>query len=207
MTRILRLADMPTGSVVDEVVAVLGDGGLVVVPTDTVYGLVAAGDDAAAVARIFAAKRRPIEHRIAVLVADTAVAASLVVLGEAGRRLADTFWPGALTLVGHRTPAAAAVVVGDEHTLGVRCPDHELVRALARRLGPLAATSANRSGMSTPRDAAAAAAALDLVPDLVVDGGRLESTASTVVDVTGPVPWVRRQGAVSAAEVHAVVGV
>ncbi|RMH72372.1 MAG: threonylcarbamoyl-AMP synthase [Actinomyces sp.] len=207
MTRVLRLADTPIEVVVDEIAAVLAGGGLVVVPTDTVYGLVAAGDDAAAVARIFAAKRRPIEHRIAALVPDTSVAATLVVLGEAGRRLADAFWPGALTLVGHRTPAAAPVVVGDEHTLGVRCPDHELVRALARRLGPLAATSANRSGTPTPLDASAAAAALEVAPDLVVDGGRLGATASTVVDLTGPVPRIRRDGALPAAEVRAVVGV
>ncbi len=206
MSRHLDLATVPLDEAVEAVVATLDGGGLVLAPTDTVHGLVAAADDAAAVAAVFAAKRRPAERRLAVLVADTAAAGVLVTLGDVGRRLADAFWPGPLTLVGRRTPAAAAIVVGDEHTLGVRCPADELLRRVARRRGPLAATSANLSGRATPSTAAAAAAALAVEPELVVHGDPRGDVPSTVVDVTGGVHIVR-EGAIPAADIADVAGV
>ena len=135
---------------------------------------------------------------IAVLVADATQAevAAGAPLTALGARLAAAFWPGPLTLV---LPTAAG------STLGVRCPDHDFVRALAAGAGPLATTSANRHGEPTPTTAAAAADALVDAVALVVDGGDLTGTASTVVDVTGAEPVILREGGIGSAEVAAAV--
>jgi L-threonylcarbamoyladenylate synthase len=118
-------------------------------------------------------------------------------------RLADRFWPGALTVVGARR-AAAPPWVGDDATLAVRCPDDALLRSLAVEVGPLAATSANRHGEPTPTGAAGVATALPSV-DLVIDGGVRRGVASSVVavDETGLV--VLREGAIPAADISAVL--
>lgn len=176
----------------DEAERVLRGGGAVVLPTDTVYGIAAlpGHEDL-----LYALKDRPAEVPIAVLVADVDQAASLGRFDDRARRLADRFWPGPLTLV----------LDAGTTTVGVRCPDHDLVRALAGRVGPLPTTSANRHGEATPTTAAAAAAALAGEPDLVLDGGELVGTASTVVDVSGPEVRILREGALASAEVLAAL--
>jgi tRNA threonylcarbamoyl adenosine modification protein (Sua5/YciO/YrdC/YwlC family) len=135
---------------------------------------------------------------IAVLVADPDQAWSLVAgaVPDAARRLAARLWPGPLTLV---LPAVAG------GTIGVRCPDHDLVRRLARRVGPLPTTSANRHGAPTPPTAAEAAAALAAAPHLVIDGGPCATVASTVVDVTSAEPVVLRAGAIDSAGLAAAL--
>ncbi len=172
----------------------------VALATDTVYGLVARADDPGAVARLFELKARPPQRQIAVLVADVVQAETLVRLSVRARRLAEHYWPGPLTLVADRVPTAPAHL-GDGTTIGVRCPDDDIGRALAA-LGALAATSANRHGSDTPTTAAEVARHLPEV-DLVIDGGRRHGAASTVVDVSGAVPVVLRPGPVTAAEITA----
>lgn len=169
-------------------------GGAVVLPTDTVYGIAAlpGREDV-----LSALKGRPASMPIAVLVGDTDQAASLGVLDDAARRLADRFWPGPLTLV-----VAAHDAAG---TIGIRCPDHDFVRALAARVGPLPTTSANRHGEPTPPTAAEAAAALTGSPAVVVDGGRCGGVASTVVDTTMSPPTILRAGAVPGAVIEAAL--
>ena len=181
----------------------LGRGEVVAVPTDTVYGLAAPAGDPDAVRQLFRLKRRPFDRSVAVLVADSAAAERLVALTAPARRLAAAFWPGALTLVATRTPQAPAHL-GDSAAIGVRVPDDDVVLCLAAA-GPLAVTSANVHGQPTP---AAAQELARLFPELslVIDGGRRSGLASTVVDATGPVPAVLRQGPVTAAEVAAVAG-
>jgi tRNA threonylcarbamoyl adenosine modification protein (Sua5/YciO/YrdC/YwlC family) len=110
-------------------------------------------------------------------------------------RLARAFWPGPLTIVLPR--------LDGEGTLGVRCPDHDFIRALARRVGPLAVTSANRHGEPTPASAAAAAAALTGDVRLVIDGGACAGVASTVVDATGPEVTIVREGPITPEQVRA----
>jgi tRNA threonylcarbamoyl adenosine modification protein (Sua5/YciO/YrdC/YwlC family) len=155
-------------------------GGAVVLPTDTVYGLAAlpGHEDVLAVL-----KDRPAEMPIAVLIAEP----TTMPLPASATRLAAAFWPGPLTLL----------VPGDDGaTVGLRCPDHDFVRALARRVGPLPTTSANKHGEPTARAAADAAASLVRPPALVVDGGACGDLASTVVDCTGARVVVAREGAV-----------
>ncbi len=172
----------------------LRSGGVVVLPSDTVYGLAALPDG---LDRVLALKDRPESVPFAVLVADVEQAASLGRLSGTARRLADAFWPGPLTIVLERLDGSG--------TVGVRCPAHAFVRALAARVGPLPTTSANRHGEPTPPTAEAAAAALTGDVDLVVDGGACGAVASTVVDATVDPPAVLREGAVPSTAIEAAL--
>ncbi len=178
--------------------AVLERGGIVVVPTDTVYGLAARADDPSATALLFARKGRGADTPLAVLCADAGQALGLAddASAEAVRALADRHWPGPLTLVVTRRPGLDLALGEPAHTVGVRCPDHDFVRAVAAVVGPIATTSANRHGEATPAEARDAAASLTGPVDLVVDGGSLLGTPSTVVDATGEHLRVLRAGPV-----------
>lgn len=183
-------------------------GEIVALPTDTVYGIAADLALPDAIERLFAAKRRPPDRAVAVLLADTGQATALGELGPAARALAERFWPGGLTLVlrvraGVRLPR---VLAAGSPTIGVRVPDHPCPRALAAALGPLPTTSANLSGRPDARDAAEVAARLGDAVALVIDGGPIRGgPASTVVDCTGDVPLIRRPGAVEPAAIADVL--
>lgn len=182
-------------SALDRVVAALRAGGAVVVPTETVYGVATLP---AHQALLLDLKGRPESVPIAVLVADAVQAevATGTALPPVALALAARFWPGPLTLV---LPTAAGP------TLGVRCPDHPFMRAVAAAVGPIATTSANRHGQPTPPTAAEAAASLTQPPTLVIDGGTIGGQASTVVDVTGATPVVLREGPIQSADIEAAV--
>jgi L-threonylcarbamoyladenylate synthase len=180
-------------------------GGVVVVPTDTVYGLAASPAVPGATDRIFAAKGRAPDVPLAVLCAHAEQAFSLAdpgVLTDDVRRLVARHWPGPLTLVLPRR-AGVSLALGDPPTtVGVRCPDHALVRALAEAVGPIAATSANRHGEPTAETAAPLAEIFGDAVDVIVDGGRCGGAPSTVVDVTGARWRVLRIGALSLGELE-----
>ena len=177
-------------------------GGVVVIPTDTVYGLAAAADHTAAVAAMFELKQRPVDVKVAVLVADIDQARQFVDLGSTGEALAARYWPGPLTIVASRH-VAGSLAAGDDETLGVRCPDDAVARALAEEVGPIAATSANLHGGDTP---ARAAEVSELFPDVtvVLDDGPRSGTASTVVSVVDTPPVVLRQGPISDTDIEAI---
>lgn len=176
--------------------ALLG-GGLVVLPTETVYGLAALASDPGATLALFDRKGRGADVPVAVLCADAEQALALTqTASPLARRLAEQHWPGPLTMVLPRRSGLGWALGEPTGTIGVRCPDHALVRALAARVGPLATTSANRHGLPTPGSAVEAAEQLLGAVDLVLDGGELTGTPSTVVDLTGPDPRVLRQGGV-----------
>lgn len=184
-----------------EAVELLRAGGIVAVPTDTVYGIAADLALPDAIERLFAAKRRPPEKAVAVLLADAAQAEAIGVVGPAGRALAERFWPGGLTLVLPVRPGARLprVLAAGTPTIGVRVPDHPAPRALAAALGPLPTTSANLSGQPDARDAAEIADRLGDALALVIDGGPVRGgPASTVVDCTVDRPVVLRAGAIGA---------
>jgi L-threonylcarbamoyladenylate synthase len=181
-------------------IEVLRSGGLVAMPTDTVYGIGVALDAEDGLARLFAAKDRPLDRAVVLLVADLEQAASVGVLSPPARLLADRFWPGGLTLVLRQVPDAGlpAALTGGAATIGVRIPDHESPRALARALGPLPVTSANLSGQPDARDAAAVLVHLGSRIDLVLDGGPARGgVPSTVVDCSGKLPRIRRAGVIA----------
>lgn len=187
--------DAASPDAADRVAEVLVGGGVAVLPTDTVYGLAAMPDDAAALARVFALKGRSADVPVAVLCATPMQALSAAGgVTSSAAVLAAEHWPGPLTLVLPRHPDLEWDLGEPRTTIGVRCPDHDLIRRVTDRVGPIAATSANRHGEPTPATAAEAAASLTGPVDLVVDGGEIAGSASTVVDATGEHPVVLRQG-------------
>ncbi len=168
-------------------------------PTDTVYGLGVALDAPDGLARLFAAKDRPLDKAVVLLVSDAEQAAEIGVMTPAARALADRFWPGGLTLVLAQAPAGRLpeVLTGGKRTIGVRLPAHDCPRRLARALGPLPVTSANLSGHPDALDAGAVLAQLGDRIDLVLDGGTAGGgVPSTVVDCSAAEPRVLREGAV-----------
>ncbi|MDE0067815.1 MAG: L-threonylcarbamoyladenylate synthase [Acidimicrobiaceae bacterium] len=187
----------------DRVVAALRAGQVVLLPTDTVYGLAVMATNSEALAAVFALKRRPIDTSVAVLVADAAQAARYVDLGLAGNALAERFWPGALTIVANRIDDGA-LAAGNGSTIGVRCPDDAFVRSVAALVGPVAASSANVHGEPTPELCADAARIFDTV-EIAVDGGPREGSASTVVSIVDGAPVLLREGPVSIADITAAV--
>lgn len=191
------LIDQHDADAVDRTVEALGAGGIVVLPTDTVYGLAANAADPVATAKLFERKGRSADVPVAVLCASVDQALDLAgAVPDAARTLATEHWPGGLTLVLPRRPDLGWALGEPHDTIGLRCPDHEFVRSVAARVGPLATSSANRHGVPTPEGAADAAASLVGPVDLVVDGGRLAGAPSTVVDGTTPGLRVLRLGVI-----------
>ena len=182
-----------------QAVRVLDAGGVIVIPTDTVYGLACRIDDAAAIERIRVLKARPAAMAIAVLVADTEQASKIGDMTGAARAVVDEFWPGPLTVVLPTDRPMSAL--GIDGTIGVRCPEDRFVRDVARHTGPLATTSANCHGEPTPTNAQSAAAGLLGVVDLVVDGGVRSGQPSTVAAVS-PTVVVFRSGPISAEQIE-----
>ena len=182
-------------------VAILRAGGIVAVPTETVYGLAARAVDAAAVARIYAAKGRPSFNPLIVHVSGAAQAAELVVIDATAAALMAAHWPGPLTLVLPLRPGApiAGLVTAGLATLAVRCPAHPVMQALIAEAGPLAAPSANASGRISATTAAHVAASLGARVPLILDGGACAAgLESTIVAVADGVVTLLRPGAVPA---------
>lgn len=185
-------------------------GRLVALPTDTVYGLSVALDAPDGIGRLFAAKRRPPEKGVVLLLADHRQAEEVALLDAAAHVLAAAFWPGGLTLVVRQRPDVRlpAALTGGAPTIGLRLPAHECPRALARALGPLPVTSANRSGEPDAIDAAGVLAQLGDATDfeLVLDGGPVRGgVPSSVVDCSTGSPRLLRAGAIPLAALAAVL--
>jgi len=171
-------------------------GRLIVLPTDTVYGIGTRPDDTAATARLFEAKRRPRDLELPVLVATMEEAEWVGRLGERARDIADRFWPGPVTIVVGRAPASAGWDLGgDPETIGLRIPRHPTALAVLERTGPLAVTSANLSGRPTPRDCREVGAQFHgVVASVLCDERALHGESSTVVDVSSGRARVLRRG-------------
>jgi L-threonylcarbamoyladenylate synthase len=188
---------------------VLRAGGLVAVPTETVYGLGANAEDPAAVARVFQAKGRPPTHPLIVHLATAAQLGDWVAdVPETALVLAERFWPGPLTLVlrrGRRVPLAAT---GGLETVAVRVPAHPVaLELLASFGGGVAAPSANRFGSVSPTTADHVRAELGDAVDFVLDGGPCNvGVESTIVDATGATPSILRPGGVTPEDLEAALG-
>ncbi len=177
---------------------VLLSGGLVAFPTDTVYGVGSLAFDEEAVKSIYAAKERPIEKAIPVLIGDTE---QLIQVAEeipiVANKLIARFWPGPLTVLVPKKPSLPEVVSATS-TVGVRVPDHEIARALLRLAGPMAVTSANRSSQPSPNTAQDVLDQLDGRISMILDGGKTPGgVPSTLVDCTGSEIQILREGPIS----------
>lgn len=184
----------------------LRDNGVILTPTDTVYGLVCIPTSDIAIKKIFEMKGRPVNRHLPIIVADWQQAESElpIVWNQSARKLADKFWPGALTL-------ACGIKENDMKWLegrvevGIRVPDHIYIQKLARKMGPLLMTSANKHGEDTPHTIEGALKNLAIAPSLAIDGGLLSGAPSTLVNVNLPKPKVERVGFISESEIERVV--
>jgi L-threonylcarbamoyladenylate synthase len=195
------------GNGLDAAVSAIADGELVLLPTDTVYGVGAHPFMPSAVTALLAAKNRGRTMPVPVLIGEANTLAGLTLaLPQAANDLAEAFWPGGLTLVVEHAPSLAWDLGDAEGTVAVRLPDDEVARDLLRRTGPLAVSSANRSGRPAATTAQDAIEQLGEHAAVVLDDGpRAGSAASTIVDCTGPTPRVLRVGAVPVGRLRDVV--
>lgn len=193
---------------VAQAIEALRAGLVVVLPTDTVYGVAAATSVPGATDALFEVKARPVEVALPVLCADEGQARSLAGdLSTGAVRLMSAFWPGPLTVVVPRRAGLDLDLGGpDDTTIGLRVPAAGVVHTIAAAVGPLACTSANRHGEPTPATAAAAAAALGPGVAVVVEGGTLAGAPSTVVAWLDGAHRILRQGAIPDTEIDRLLG-
>jgi L-threonylcarbamoyladenylate synthase len=189
----------PDAETIAAAVDILRRGGIVAYPTDTLYGLAADPHSDEAVERLFAAKGRERSAAVALIAEDVRQAQEAGTFGAGELALARALWPGPLTIVVPASPALSRSLLGDLRTVGVRVPAHPVARALAAALGScVTATSANLSGQPPAMTAAEAAAALDGRIDAVIDGGPAPGgPPSTIVEMSGGRPVLRRAGAIA----------
>jgi len=192
---------------VDRAVGAIRDGRLIVMPTDTVYGIAADAFSPAAVGALLAAKDRGRDYPVPVLVGSSGVLVGLVVdVPAAAQKLADAFWPGALTIIVRYSPTLAWDLGQTGGSVAVRMPDHPVALDVLGRTGPLAVSSANKHGRPPGRDAAAAREQLGDEVAVYLDAGpATHGVPSTIVDCTSERPVVVREGALTLAELATVV--
>jgi L-threonylcarbamoyladenylate synthase len=209
MRRVFVDPEAPQRDALQEAAKWIRMGGLVALPTDTLYGLAADPFRADAVARVLTVKGRPEGRALPLIAADAdQIAAHLSPLSPVAQRLAAKFWPGPLTLLIPAPAALARDVTGDTGRVAVRVPAHDVARAICRAADrPITATSANRSGQPATADPAEVERALGEDIDLLIDTGPTRGGApSTIVDVTGAAPRLVRAGAVSWEDIQAWLG-
>lgn len=210
-TSSIRPALGPTtwGPALDEAVHVLTQGGLVVLPTDTVYGIGADAFRPDAVTALLAAKGRGRQMPPPVLVGSPATLDALATdVPDAARALAERFWPGALTIILRSQPSLAWDLGETFGTVALRMPDHPVALALLARTGPLAVSSANRTGRPAATTAADAHEQLGGAVRVFLDAGQAPGgVASSIVDATGPELRLVRAGALSLDELREVADV
>jgi L-threonylcarbamoyladenylate synthase len=192
---------------VEAAVNVLKDGGVIAMPTDTLYALSANARNAEAVRRVYAVKTREQGKPLPLFVSGIAMAEGFGVLNDACRALMQSFWPGGLTVVIAKQPDFDSEALAGGSTVALRQPDNAVALAVLAGLAqPLTATSANRSGDADPVSADEVRRQLGDAVDLVIDTGPCAvGVSSTIVDCTGPEIRILRQGAIPAEEIEAAL--
>lgn len=189
--------------------AVIKGGGLVAVPTDTVYGIIADAANTEAVEWLFEIKQRPKEKAFPIFVKNVAMARWFAYISDAKARFLEGMWPGPVTTVFHHKEKLPPLLTADSDTIAIRMPNHPFLLALLDRLNmPLAQSSANLSGLPPAISAQAVIASFeqqDQKPDLVIDGGEVAGTPSTIIDFMANQPRLVRSGLVSKDEIDALL--
>ncbi len=199
----------PDSHVIEKAASVLRGGGLVAFPTETVYGLGADAQNEKAIKRVFEAKGRPADNPLIVHI-DSLLQAGLFArdIPENGKKLADIFWPGPLTLVLPKLKHVPGIISGNLDTVALRMPNHPVALALLKKFGGgVVAPSANISGRPSPTEASHVVKDLGGRIELILDGGRTEiGIESTVIDVTADPPVILRQGGLSRERIEQAIG-
>ncbi len=196
--RVIKLTKENFSLALEEAVRTLERGGLVIIPTETVYGIASKLEYAE---KIYEAKRRPRNKPLPVQTSLEEIE-KVAIVDERARRLAEAFWPGPLTIVMKARPSVPEVITAGTGKVGVRVPNHPFTLELLRRVGPLAVTSANLSGGKSPRSPEE----VTVEADLMIDAGSCPlGSASTVVDLTEPEPKILREGPIKKEEILKVL--
>lgn len=193
---------------IQKAVSILKKGGLVAMPTETVYGLAADAKNPEALKKIFAAKNRPIDHPLIVHIADLSQLSEWAVdVSEEALQLARTFWPGPLTLILKKAPSVTDIITGGQNTIGIRVPNHPIAQALLKAFDSgVAAPSANRFGRISPTTAAAVQEELGNTVDIILDGGQCDvGVESTILDASTHDFRILRPGMISENQIEAVL--
>lgn len=198
----------PGKEVIDRAVKVIEAGGLIVYPTDTVYGLGTNALNPQAVFKVFEVKNRPLDQALPTIVSGLEMAEELAYVTEEARKLIQAFWPGALTIILKKKPVVPSVVTGGKFGVGLRAPNHAVPLTITRMSGlPLIATSANKHSGANPVKVRDVLNQLGEEVDLILDGGRTEiGVASTIIDMTRTPPLIVRKGPVTREMIEGVIG-
>jgi len=201
-----RMIDQNNSIAFQEALNVIRSGGVVAVPTDTVYGIACSVNDPEAIQSLYEIKIRESIKAIPVLIADLDQVLQVANnLKDNAQKLTESFWPGALTIIVEKNgllPANLTI----HPTVGIRMPDYDWLRALMRETGPLAATSANISGEASPSTAIQVLAQLEGQIELIIDGGECKGgISSTVVDCSTDDFNILREGGITPEEIHSVL--
>lgn len=196
-------------AIADEAAAVLREGGIVVVPTDTVYGILADAKNRAAIEKIFDVKKRQKKKALSIFVPTIAVARAYAYISDAKARFLESVWPGQVTILFYHKEKLPKSLTSMTDKIAIRVPDYPFLSLLFKRFdAPLAQTSANMSGFPPAKNRAEIEAYFkeaEVAPDLVIDGGELYGKASTLIDFTLARPRLLRTGLISKSELDALL--
>ena len=188
-------------------IAILMNGGIIAYPTDTVYGLGACSDNTEAIKRIYEIKHRTMDKPLPLLIADVSWITRLTIsVSDTAGKLIDEFLPGGLTLVMNKAASVPDIISGGKDTIALRIPDHLVTISLIKGVGiPLIGTSANLNGKPSALTAEEVKTQLGNEIDYILDSGRCPGgIESTIVDVTGEIPVLLREGAIPRVEIEKV---
>lgn len=209
MSRVLRLSATTFSRVLSSTERVLRSDGIVIAPTDTVYGILGNATKPEVIKKIFRLKQRPEEKALPIFVKDIATARRIAYISDAKAKFLEKVWPGAVTVVFHHKEKLPKSLSGGKDTIAIRIPDHELLLKLLGRLDfPLISTSANTSSRPPAKNVKEIKeyfVSSKIKPDLMVDGGELIGQPSTVIDFTGKEPMVLRTGIVTKSDLDRIL--
>jgi len=208
MVRVLIVdSKNPSFEVVSDAVEAFKNGKVIVYPTDTVYGVGVNALDPHAVFKIFKIKERPLNKALPVAVSGLRMVKRLAIITEKAEKLMKTFWPGALTIILRRRSEIPDVVTGGKIGIGLRVPNHIVPLSIIKTLKqPIIATSANLHGNVNPVDVDEVLKQLGERVNLIIDGGRVSGTPSTVIDVLKEPPLIVRKGSITEEMIERIIG-
>ena len=192
---------------ISKIVKTLKRGKVIIYPTDTVYGLGVNALDSEAVYKIFRIKKRPLNQALPIAVSGLKMAQSLVNITEKAKRLMEAFWPGALTIILKKTSIIPKIVTGGKIGVGVRAPNHPVPLTIVEMLNvPIIATSANIHGEINPVNANEVSNQLGKSVDLIIDGGMVSGTPSTIINMLKEPPMIIRKGLITEEMIRKRIG-